>query len=282
VLDRAEQVEELRQAVRAKWQEGQDAPPGGKQPSDAAIKKTAIKLGLTKEEIRRCRKIAQLSATAKFEARFQNLDDDQYALLQIAGGESPATQLAILREVVESKLLAKIRNAADAKERAALKRAAIAESIVRSRDLIAKQTAELTRKQELLKAVDPETSFDVVDVVDYSVRSQEVSGEEYPPEEKPADSECADASPAAGARTPPASGMSKSIELADVSITPRALNPVASPIATAAADRAEFTSLKKIMWVDAPNTRRAWLNASPTARKLILAFFKDVTSTNVA
>jgi ParB-like chromosome segregation protein Spo0J len=112
VLERAEIVEELRELAWLKVV--QDAPPGGQQPKDKGINKTARLLGLTKDEIRRSRQIAGISAKAKAKVRKLGLDDNQRALLAIAGQPTPKAQLCVITEIVERKRAARDRNASAA------------------------------------------------------------------------------------------------------------------------------------------------------------------------
>ena len=92
VLDRAESLEALRDCVR-RMQVGQVALPGGKQPADIGINKTAKLLGLTKEDVRRCRAIAAIAPALKKRLRKEKLDDHQGILLEIA--EQPTKKEAI-------------------------------------------------------------------------------------------------------------------------------------------------------------------------------------------
>lgn len=110
VLERAEQVDELRALVRTRTEEGQVAPPGGRQPKESGIKKSAKALGLTREQIRRSRDIARLSPKAKAKVRKLGLDDNQRALLTIAKQPTPKTQLRALKDFVERKRAARMRN----------------------------------------------------------------------------------------------------------------------------------------------------------------------------
>jgi hypothetical protein len=101
-LERAEHIEERRNLVLQKG--GQVAPPrGGHQPKNAGIKKTAKALGITREEVRRSKVIAGLSAKAKEEVRKLGLDDNQAALLAIAKEPAAPAQLRVVKEIAERK-----------------------------------------------------------------------------------------------------------------------------------------------------------------------------------
>jgi hypothetical protein len=107
-LERAELTDELRQLVQQ--QVGQVAPPGGQQPQDKGINKTAKILGLTKEEVRRSKAIARISPKVKAKVRKLGLDDNQRALLEIANQPTPNEQLRAVKEIVEQKRAARDRN----------------------------------------------------------------------------------------------------------------------------------------------------------------------------
>ena len=103
VLERAEHIEERRELSSAKERGGQLAPPGGHQPKNSGIKKTAAALGITREEVRRSKVIAGLSAKAKEEVRKLGLDDNQAALLAIAKEQTASGQLRAVKEIAERK-----------------------------------------------------------------------------------------------------------------------------------------------------------------------------------
>ena len=116
VLERAEYIDELRILVRKliEEEEGQVAPPGGRQPKEFGIKKTAKALGLTKEEVRRSKAIAGIVPSAKAKVRKLGLDDNQRALLEIAQASTPKAQLRAVKNIIKRKRAAYDRNAATA------------------------------------------------------------------------------------------------------------------------------------------------------------------------
>lgn len=101
VLERADYIEEIRALLEMRAKGGQVAPPGGQQPGDVGINKTAEALGFTREEVRRAKEIAGISAEAKAEARKLAFDDNQSALLKIARLPTSEAQLSALREIDE-------------------------------------------------------------------------------------------------------------------------------------------------------------------------------------
>ena len=96
-LDRAIYINELRSLVQQKV--GQVAPPGGTQPRDSGVNKTAKAMGLTREDVRRSKIIAGISAEGIAEARRLGLDDNQRALLLIAKLPTPNAQVMALQEL---------------------------------------------------------------------------------------------------------------------------------------------------------------------------------------
>jgi ParB-like chromosome segregation protein Spo0J len=115
VLDWAEYVEEWRLLVRRRLKEGQPASPGvfgspkpgGVQPREACIKKTAKALGFSTREVRRARVISSLAPEAKEAARGVKLDNNQTVLLEVAalpsGVQSNAIQAIAARRASEAK-----------------------------------------------------------------------------------------------------------------------------------------------------------------------------------
>jgi ParB family chromosome partitioning protein len=154
VLERAELINELRQAV---LQEGQVAPPGGRQPADVGINKAAKRLGFTKEEVRRSMRMAEMIAPkAKSEARKLGLDDNQDALLQIA--KLPASaQCAAVTAIVEAQRAARARLApravAAVSEKAAAKIQAIEDKIAKKNEALKSLKEELSKDCERLDKV---------------------------------------------------------------------------------------------------------------------------------
>jgi hypothetical protein len=140
VLERAEYIDEMRQAILQEG--GQVAPPGGRQPRDAGIKKAAKALGFTREDVRRCKAIAGISAEAKAEARKLGLDDNQDALLQIA--KLPAgAQCAAVSAIAQAHIAARARLVSGAAVTSTKKAAAKIQAI----------EAKITEKKKALKCL---------------------------------------------------------------------------------------------------------------------------------
>ena len=91
VLERADRIERWRKKT---WKRAsQVAGPGGRQPKDAGITKTAQKLGFSVDEVSRAKKISRISPKVKAKARKRGLADNQSALLAIAKAPTPKEQL---------------------------------------------------------------------------------------------------------------------------------------------------------------------------------------------
>jgi hypothetical protein len=158
VLERAEYIDEMRQAILQEG--GQVAPPGGRQPRDAGIKKAAKALGFTREEVRRSMRIAQMiSPEAKAETRKLGLYDNQNALLEIA--KLPANaQCAAIKAIVDGQLAARARLASRAvtavSEKAAAKIQAIEDKIAKKKETLQAIKAELGDERDRLDGVHDE------------------------------------------------------------------------------------------------------------------------------
>jgi ParB family transcriptional regulator, chromosome partitioning protein len=172
-LERAELTEELRQLVRQQ-QVGQVAPPGGHQPEDRGINKTAKILGLTKEEIRRSRMIAGICPKAKNEVRKLGLDDNQRALLAIAKETTLEAQLRAVKEIVERKRAARDRRASAAVDKKTTAEINAIEADIRQKeDALTRLKAELaTRKRR--REIDDKLAAQA-DVADLPPPSEDLS-----------------------------------------------------------------------------------------------------------
>jgi ParB-like chromosome segregation protein Spo0J len=159
VLERAEYIDEMRQQAIL-LEGGQVAPPGGRQPKNAGIKRAAKVLGLTRDEVRRSMRIAQMiSPKAKVEARRLGLDDNQHALLEIA--KLPANaQCAAVKAIVDGQLAARARLASRAvtavSEKAAAKIQAIEDKIAKKKETLQAIKAELGDERDRLDGVHDE------------------------------------------------------------------------------------------------------------------------------
>jgi len=164
VLERAEHIDELRTLVQTKAEGGQVAPPGGRQPKDAGIKKTAKVLGLTREEVRRAKAIAEISPKAKKAAKSAKLDTSQPALLQIAQQLTPGTQLKAIEEIVERKRADRARNASAAEQKAAGEIAIIKAGLAKDKRTRQSLDAKIAHKRQRLHDLKDAPAADYGDV----------------------------------------------------------------------------------------------------------------------
>ena len=102
-LQRAELVKKWAELIKQRAKVVQVAQPGGHQPNDKGLTKTAKQLGVSREEVRRSKKIASISPAAKTAAKAAGLDDNQEALLKIAKAATSKAQLKKVAELAESK-----------------------------------------------------------------------------------------------------------------------------------------------------------------------------------
>ena len=100
VLERAECLDRWRRLARKKSKDAQVAHPGGRQPSDRGISRTAKELGFSRDEVRRAKAIAGISDEVKAAAKKVGLHDNQSALLAVATGTTPEEQRRLLMNYV--------------------------------------------------------------------------------------------------------------------------------------------------------------------------------------
>jgi ParB-like chromosome segregation protein Spo0J len=110
-LHRAELTALQRAACVKKWERlvteldnnVKTAQPGGRQPEDKGISKTAKKLGMTREGVRRSRAVAALSAKAKKAAEVKGIADNQSAMLEVAKEPTAKAQVEKVYELAKRK-----------------------------------------------------------------------------------------------------------------------------------------------------------------------------------
>lgn len=102
-LQRAELIDRWDRLLEQRAKDLQMAQPGGRQPHDRGISRTAKALGTTRDNVRRSKKIAGLSGKAKKAAKRLGLDDDESALLKAAKEAIPKRQTKKVRELAKSK-----------------------------------------------------------------------------------------------------------------------------------------------------------------------------------
>jgi ParB family transcriptional regulator, chromosome partitioning protein len=102
VLERAKSLAELVRRVLGESRAKELAQPGGRQPRDKGISKTARALGYTRDDIRRCTAIASMSSEAMAKAEKLDLDDNESALLKIAK-KKPNEQVAVAEQLAPKK-----------------------------------------------------------------------------------------------------------------------------------------------------------------------------------
>jgi len=102
-LQRAEYVKKWDKLIKKRSKGGHVAQPGGRQPNDKGLSKTAKQLGISREVVRRSKKIAGISPKAKIAAKAAGLSDNQAALLKVAKESTPEGQAKKVHELANSK-----------------------------------------------------------------------------------------------------------------------------------------------------------------------------------
>jgi ParB family transcriptional regulator, chromosome partitioning protein len=102
-LQRAECIKKWDKLIKKRAKGGQVTQPGGQQPHDKGLSKTAKQLGISREAVRRSKKIAGISSKAKKVAKKVGLDDNQSALTKAAEKSTPKGQTKTLQEIAKRK-----------------------------------------------------------------------------------------------------------------------------------------------------------------------------------
>jgi ParB-like chromosome segregation protein Spo0J len=102
-LERAEYIKKWDELIKKRAKGGHVRQAGGRQPHDKGLSKTAKQLGISREAVRRSKKIAGISPKAKKAAKKTGLDDNQAALLKAAKKSTPKGQTKTLHELAKNK-----------------------------------------------------------------------------------------------------------------------------------------------------------------------------------
>ena len=102
-LQRAEYVKKWDELIKKRAKGGQAAQLGGRQPHDKGLSKTAKQLRISREAVRRSKKIAGISPKAKTAAKAAKLSNNQAALLKIAKKSTPWGQTKKVKELANRK-----------------------------------------------------------------------------------------------------------------------------------------------------------------------------------
>jgi ParB family transcriptional regulator, chromosome partitioning protein len=100
-LQCAEHVAKWKRLVKKLDGDEQVVEPGGRQPKDKGISRTAKKLGITREKVRRSEAIDGISPKAKAAAKKAGLDRNQDALSKVAKKTTPEAQVAKVKELAK-------------------------------------------------------------------------------------------------------------------------------------------------------------------------------------
>jgi ParB-like chromosome segregation protein Spo0J len=102
-LQRAEFVEEWEKLIKKRAEVGEVGQSGGRQPKDKGLSKVAMQLGTTREDIRRSRAVASMSAKAKKAAKVRGIAKNQSALLEVAKEPTAEAQVEKVYELAKRK-----------------------------------------------------------------------------------------------------------------------------------------------------------------------------------
>jgi ParB family chromosome partitioning protein len=100
-LQHAEHVAKWKRLVKKLDRDEHVVKPGGRQPKDKGLSRTAKKLGISRETVRRSEAIASISPKAKATAKKAGLDRKQDALLKIAKEGTGGAQVAKVKELAK-------------------------------------------------------------------------------------------------------------------------------------------------------------------------------------
>jgi ParB-like chromosome segregation protein Spo0J len=98
-LEKAEAIARWARNAKELTKTNADTEKGGKQPGDKGLSKTARRLGLTRETIRRADEIDRIAPKAKKAAKERGLDWNQDALLKVAKESTADDQVRKVREL---------------------------------------------------------------------------------------------------------------------------------------------------------------------------------------
>ena len=144
---------------------GKLPPPGGLQPKDAGIKKTAKALGVTREDVLRAKAIAGIPPKVKAAAIAAELHNNQRALLQIARAPTPSAQFKVIEEMIERRRAERESQTTAAKAKAAREIAALEADLAkdkRTRATLKAKVASTHQRLRDLKDAPPEDEGDFV------------------------------------------------------------------------------------------------------------------------
>jgi ParB-like chromosome segregation protein Spo0J len=114
VLQRADLAAEWGRAIKRRSEDAEVAKPGGRQPGEKGLSKEAEQVGITREQVRRSRAIAGISAKAKKAAKAKGVANNQRALLEVANEPTAEAQVDKVHELAKRKPAGKVELSAKA------------------------------------------------------------------------------------------------------------------------------------------------------------------------
>ncbi len=121
-FEEAAALKEWERVLRKRTDAAQAAQPGGRQPHDKGISKTAKALGMSREKTRQLRRIANISALAQAAAKKAGLDRNREALVKIGKARTPKAQLEKVHDLAKQKKNARHESWSDRRQLRKLKK----------------------------------------------------------------------------------------------------------------------------------------------------------------
>ena len=102
-LQRAEYIKKWDELIKKRAKGAQVVQPGGRQPHNKGVSKTAKQLGLSRVAVSRSKKIAGISPKAKTAVKAAGLSNNQSVLMKVAKERTPWRQVTKVHELANSK-----------------------------------------------------------------------------------------------------------------------------------------------------------------------------------
>jgi len=102
-LEQANSLKEWERLLKKRANGVQDAQPGGRQPHDKGVSSTAKALGMSREKVRRLRRIGSISKDVQAAANKAGLGSNKEALAKIGKEKTQKAQLEQVRQLSKAK-----------------------------------------------------------------------------------------------------------------------------------------------------------------------------------
>ena len=102
-LQRAEHIAKWDKLIQELENDAQVAHPGGRQPHDKGTSRAAKKMGISRDDVRRAKKISGTSRKAKTAIKAAGLDNNQEAMIKIANEPTSEAQVEKVHAIEKMK-----------------------------------------------------------------------------------------------------------------------------------------------------------------------------------